>query len=85
MYIHRHIETLSRNHCCLAKARSITHSECVSVALVIQHAKRMRRIILSSVACLMCVLIFCTNLSETFLTLGRIQRTIIINVHRSEV
>jgi hypothetical protein len=34
------------------KAISITYSECVSVALVIQHAKRMRRIILSSVACL---------------------------------
>jgi ABC-type phosphate transport system permease subunit len=31
---------------------SITYSECVSVALVIQHAKRMRRIILSSVTCL---------------------------------
>jgi hypothetical protein len=30
----------------------ITYSQCVSVALVIQHAKRMRRIILSSVACL---------------------------------
>jgi hypothetical protein len=32
--------------------RSITYSEGVFVALVIQHAKRMRRIILSSVACL---------------------------------
>jgi hypothetical protein len=32
--------------------KSIPSSECVSVALVIQHAKRMRRIILSSVACL---------------------------------
>jgi hypothetical protein len=30
----------------------LTYSECVSVALVIQHVKRMRRIILSSVACL---------------------------------
>ena len=29
----------------------ITYSECVSVALVIQHAKCMRRIILSPVAC----------------------------------
>jgi hypothetical protein len=29
-----------------------SHAECVSLALVIQHAKRMRRIILSSVACL---------------------------------
>jgi hypothetical protein len=30
----------------------ITYSECVSVALVIHHTKRMIRIILSSVACL---------------------------------
>jgi hypothetical protein len=29
---------------------SVTYSECVSVALVIQHARRMRRIILPSVA-----------------------------------
>ena len=29
----------------------MTHSECVSVALVIQHAKLMRRVILSSVPC----------------------------------
>jgi len=36
---------------CGGKAISITHSECVYVALVIQHAKCMRRIILSSVAC----------------------------------
>jgi hypothetical protein len=41
----------SRNHCCSGKAISITYSQCVSVALVIQHAKRMRRIILLSVAC----------------------------------
>jgi hypothetical protein len=34
------------------KAVGITYSECVFVALVIRHAKRMHRIILSSVACL---------------------------------
>jgi len=34
------------------KQYGITYSECISVALVIQHAKRMRHIILSSVACL---------------------------------
>jgi hypothetical protein len=36
----------------VVKATSITHCECVSAALVIQHAKRMRRIILRSVGCL---------------------------------
>jgi hypothetical protein len=48
----RNIEALSLNHCCRGKAISITYSECVSVALVIQHAKRMSRIILSYVTCL---------------------------------
>jgi hypothetical protein len=74
--VQRNIETRSRNYCCYEKAMSITYSECVSVASVIQQAKRMRRIILSSVACLdlpyfstlshtghkMCILI----LSKTF-------------------
>ena len=41
----------SRNNCFSGKAIVITYSECVSEALVIQHAKRMRRIILPSVAC----------------------------------
>ena len=40
----RNIETRSHNHCCSGKVISITHSECVSVALVIQHAMRMRHI-----------------------------------------
>jgi hypothetical protein len=44
------MDARSRNHCCRAKVISITYSECVSVALVIQHAKRTHRIILS-VAC----------------------------------
>ena len=42
----------SPNHSCIGKAIIITYSECVSVALVTQHAKSMRRIILASVACL---------------------------------
>jgi hypothetical protein len=46
------IEARSRNHFCSGKVISIKYSECVSVALVIQHTKRMRCIILSSVACL---------------------------------
>jgi hypothetical protein len=48
----RNTEMRSHNHCCRGKAISIKYPECVSVASVIQHAKRMRRIILSSVACL---------------------------------
>jgi hypothetical protein len=106
MYYKRNIEVRSHNHLCRGKAIIITNSESVSIALVIQHAKRMRRIILSSVACLavpylstlshkrhgfretvielqMCVLIFSTNLSETFLILRRTERDIIINVLRS--
>jgi hypothetical protein len=52
MCAYRNTESRSRNHCCCGKAISITYSECVSAALVIRHAKRMRRIILPSVACL---------------------------------
>ena len=43
---------LSRNHCCYGKVASITYSDCVSVTLVIQHAKCIRFIILSFLACL---------------------------------
>jgi hypothetical protein len=34
------------NHCCCGKAMRIKYSECVLVALCIQHAMRMRLIIL---------------------------------------
>jgi len=40
------------NHCCCGQAVSVTYSECVSVASVIQHAKHMHHVILSSVASL---------------------------------
>jgi hypothetical protein len=36
----------SRNHCYRGKAASITYSEFVFVALVIQHATRIRRIVI---------------------------------------
>jgi hypothetical protein len=52
MYVKRNIEACSRNHCCRGKEISITYSERVFVTLVIQHAKRMCHISLSSVACL---------------------------------
>jgi len=39
------------NHCRSGKDISITYSEFVFVALGVQHAKRMRRIMLSTVAC----------------------------------
>jgi len=38
----RNIEAFSRTHSCREKAVSITYSECVTVALHIQHAKRIR-------------------------------------------
>jgi hypothetical protein len=46
------VEARWPNNCCRGKAVSITYSECVSEALVTQHAKRMHRVILSSVPCL---------------------------------
>jgi folate-dependent tRNA-U54 methylase TrmFO/GidA len=48
----RIIEARFRNHCCRKKEIRVSKSQYVSVALVIQHAKRMRHIILSSAACL---------------------------------
>jgi len=47
----RNAETPSRNDCYRGKSISITYSERVFVALGIQHANRIRHIILSSVAC----------------------------------
>jgi len=52
MYVLRNIEARSFNHYCSGKATGITYSECVFVALGIQNALCMRRIILSSVSCL---------------------------------
>jgi len=49
MYVLPNTEERSCNNCCSGKAIGVTHSECVFVALVIQHPKRMRRIIMSSV------------------------------------
>jgi hypothetical protein len=52
MNVRRKVEARSRNHCCSGTAK-VLHilSVCVCVVLVTQRAKRMRRIILSSVAC----------------------------------
>jgi Fe2+ transport system protein B len=50
--VKRNTRALSLNQCCCGKAISILYSECVSAALVIQHAKRMRPVILSYVASL---------------------------------
>ena len=45
------IRARSCHHCCSGKSISITYYECVFVALGIQHAMRMRLVILPSVAC----------------------------------
>jgi hypothetical protein len=49
--IKRNIEARSCNDYCRGKAKNIKYTECVFVVVVIQHAKRMRHIIFSSVAC----------------------------------
>jgi hypothetical protein len=50
MYVQRNIEVRSCKHRCSGKAICITYSECVFVALGIQHSMRMHRIL--SVLCL---------------------------------
>ena len=52
MYVWRNIEKILRKYRYHGKTISITYSQCVSVALDIQHVMRMRRIILSRVICL---------------------------------
>jgi len=46
------IEVSLRKHCCCANTKSITCSQCVSVAPVIQHVHRMPPFIMCSLACL---------------------------------
>jgi hypothetical protein len=81
------------NHFCRRKAIIMTYSECVSVALALQHASYyivffphylindtiFGKILLN----IKCVLVFLTTFfSETFLILIRIQPDVIINVRR---
>ena len=46
-FLWRNIQVPSHNHCFIGKAISITYSECVFVALGVEHAMRMRRVVLS--------------------------------------
>jgi len=48
----RNIGARSHNFWCHRKAISVTNSECMSVALDIQHAKCMSHILVSSLVCL---------------------------------
>jgi hypothetical protein len=53
MCLQRYTDVHARNYCCRAKViNAVLHTRNVSVALVIQHAKLMRRVILPYVACL---------------------------------
>jgi len=51
MSLQRNVRCVHVTNVACGKQISITYSECVSVALVIQHAKRKHSIVLSSVAC----------------------------------
>jgi hypothetical protein len=49
MYVQCSIEERVCNHCCSGRAISITYSECVFVALGIQHAMRMRHFVIYNI------------------------------------
>jgi hypothetical protein len=51
VWVSRNIQEHWRNHYCRWKAISITYSECASIALSIQHTKRVRGIVLPYVEC----------------------------------
>ena len=46
MHVQRNMEVRSSNHCCRGKVICSTYSQCVSVALDIQHVRLMRRIVI---------------------------------------
>ena len=50
------IEARSCSHCCRGRVIIIAYSECVFVVLIIQNAKRVCRVIFSSVACFVIIL-----------------------------
>jgi len=50
MFEQCNIKVRSCNHCCSRKAINITYSECVFVALVIRHAKCMRRVVINGLS-----------------------------------
>ena len=52
MYVQRNVRHVGLTGVAMDKAINITCSECVYVVSFIQHAKRMRRVILLSVYCL---------------------------------
>ena len=58
----RNTEARACDHCCRGNAISISYSECVSVALVIRHSKRVRPIVIYGLSG--CV-IFSHNISQT--------------------
>jgi hypothetical protein len=69
MYIKHNIEVCFANHCCGGKAISITYSECVFVALGIQHAMCVCHIVICGLPACLC------NIFPRYLINGMIKKS----------
>jgi hypothetical protein len=69
------MEENSRKFCCSGKAVGITYSECVFVALGVQHATRMRRIIFISVTSLVVTFFILSPKRQDILRGGELLHT----------
>jgi hypothetical protein len=75
MYVQRNVKAPSCVHFCKGKTISVTYCECVFVALVVQHAMRVRRIVIRD---LCNIFLRCLTSGTTFDTIIRYEMCVLV-------